>query len=82
MGILILEGRTGRPGREEREMANKPNAQGADKPLSEMTREEERAWARSIARGEAAAEEAYEMRAAFGPGQEVVNIFTGKRYHT
>jgi len=39
-------------------------------------------WYRKLAREDAAAEEAYEMRAAFGPGEEIVNIFTGKRYYT
>jgi len=28
------------------------------------------------------AEEAFERRAAFGPGEDVVNIFTGERYTT
>jgi hypothetical protein len=31
---------------------------------------------------EAAAEMAFEMRAAFGPGQTVVNVLTGQRYRT
>jgi hypothetical protein len=31
---------------------------------------------------EAAAEQAFEMRAAFGPGVEVVNILTGERHWT
>jgi len=28
------------------------------------------------------AEEQFEMRAAFGPGETVVNVITGQRYHT
>ena len=31
---------------------------------------------------EASAEEQYEMRAAFGPGVEVVDIITGRRHRT
>lgn len=31
---------------------------------------------------EARAERDFEMRAAFGPGEEVVNVFTGRRYRT
>lgn len=31
---------------------------------------------------EAAAEQAFEMRAAFGPGVEVVDVLTGERFYT
>ncbi len=31
---------------------------------------------------EARAEQEYEMRAAFGPGEKIVNIFTGETYQT
>ena len=31
---------------------------------------------------EPSGEEAFEMRAAFGPGVEVVDVFTGRRHRT
>lgn len=38
--------------------------------------------ARANMTDEQRAEEAYEMRAAFGPGETVVDIFTGERFYT
>lgn len=40
------------------------------------------AYAREKASQEASTEEEFEMRAAFGPGAEVVDIITGRKYRT
>jgi hypothetical protein len=43
---------------------------------------EEFAAAYHAMRPEPSGEEAFEMRAAFGPGVEVVDVFTGRRHRT
>lgn len=49
--------------------------------LAEYIKQQEAFWTEPQY-AEARAEQLAEMRAAFGPGQEVVNVFTGRKYRT
>ena len=49
--------------------------------LADYVRQQEEFWTEPKY-AEARAEQRAEMRAAFGPGEEVVNVFTGRKHRT
>jgi len=49
--------------------------------LADYFRQQEEFWTKPEY-AEARAEQLHEMRAAFGPGEEVVNVFTGRKHRT
>ena len=71
-----------RRGSKDRALANEAAAAQGERLRVRLTQRLKRAEHREALEAEAEAERMYEMRAAFGPGQTVVDVLTGKTYRT